>query len=179
MLSGQEFRQEQRRVMMGMVGAVLVSGVTVAAAIWAGPPELYASLSLADRLAIAIKTDLFVVAWLAVAIGNLARLRFFSSQDISGSANPDQSRSAREASAILQNTLEQVTLAVPAHLAIAAVMEENLIVLPVLAGLFGAGRLLFWIGYNRGAAARSFGFALTFYPSLGAMVFAAYLALAS
>ena len=42
-----------------------------------------------------------------------------------------------------------------------------------LAAMFGAGRLLFWWGYVRGAAARAFGFALTFYPSVGALGIAA------
>ncbi len=33
--------------------------------------------------------------------------------------------------------------------------------------LFGLGRLLFLLGYHRGAAARAFGFGLSFYPTVG------------
>jgi len=36
--------------------------------------------------------------------------------------------------------------------------------------LFSIGRLLFFAGYARGAAARSLGFALTFYPTVGLLV---------
>ena len=39
-------------------------------------------------------------------------------------------------------------------------------VVPVAAVLFVAGRILFARGYSDGAAARSLGFALTFYPSV-------------
>ena len=45
-----------------------------------------------------------------------------------------------------------------------------MVVLPGLVGLFCVGRASFWLGYRHGAAARAFGFALTFYPSVGACV---------
>jgi len=37
-------------------------------------------------------------------------------------------------------------------------------------GCFSLGRLLFFLGYLRGAAARSLGFTLTFYPTVGLLV---------
>jgi hypothetical protein len=42
--------------------------------------------------------------------------------------------------------------------------------IPALAGLFSVGRMLFWANYARGAAARAFGFALTFYASVAALL---------
>jgi hypothetical protein len=43
----------------------------------------------------------------------------------------------------------------------------------MLACLFCAGRLLFRLGYARGAAARALGFGPTFHPGLAAPVIAA------
>ncbi len=60
-------------------------------------------------------------------------------------------------------------LAFGSHLALAPQVPVRwMIVLPGLTGLFCVGRMLFWVSYRSGAAARSCGFALTFYPSLGA-----------
>jgi hypothetical protein len=37
-------------------------------------------------------------------------------------------------------------------------------------GLFSAGRLLFWMGYQHGAPRRALGFGLTFYPTIAALL---------
>ncbi|MGA2776038.1 MAG: hypothetical protein ABSF94_00665 [Steroidobacteraceae bacterium] len=42
--------------------------------------------------------------------------------------------------------------------------------MPILGGFFCIGRLWFWIGYQRGPAARAFGFAISFYPSVAALL---------
>lgn len=144
-----------------MAGALLVTVAIVAAALVLGPPA-----PLSQRLATAIMVDLTVVAWLAGGIANVARLRFFSPTDIAGSGRTDASTAVRDASAVLQNTLEQVALAVPVHIA-AAVMIERSATLSIALGLmFTIGRTAFWRGYSHGAQARAFGFAMTFYPTL-------------
>ena len=170
-MQGESFKQEQRGVAFGMGAAASLAIISLTAALVLSPSNANA-LPLPDRLKLALTCDLFVVVWLAIAIGNVARLRFFSAQDIAGSAFTEQSQRVRVASAFLQNTLEQVTLAVPVHLALACLVEGTTYVFPVLAALFSLGRLLFWIGYEHGARARAFGFALSFYPSLGALFFA-------
>src|SRR5208282_616348 len=81
------------------------------------------------------------------------------------------------AAALLQNTMEQVAIAVPAHFGLAIFYGGRPIMVPVLGGLFCLGRFLFWSGYARGAVGRAFGFALTFYPSVGALLLAIWLAL--
>jgi hypothetical protein len=126
--------------------------------------------ALGERLLIAAKTDLIVVLWLAIAISDVARRRFFSPLDIMGSSEATGSRQIRNASAFLQNTLEQVAVAVPAHFALAAFYPGSPAIVPALGGLFSLGRLLFWIGYPRGPVARAFGFAISFYPSIGALI---------
>jgi hypothetical protein len=150
-----------------MAAAALLAIIALSAALALSPSDTL--LPLTDRLKLALTCDLFVVVWLALAVGNVARLRFFSAEDIAGSALTQQSQRVRIASAVLQNTLEQVVLAIPTHLTLACLLEGYSYVFPVLVTLFGLGRLLFWLGYEHGAKARAFGFALTFYPSLGAL----------
>lgn len=165
------FRREQRRVAVSMALAVTITGVVLAlAAFWEpeGPAQ-----PVAERLQAALRADVFVVAWLAAAIGNVARLRFFSRDDIAGSGAGAGSQPVREAVAILQNTAEQVVLAVLTHLALAAILGRPTAMLVALAALFCAGRALFWAGYGRGAGGRALGFALTFYPSVAALGLAA------
>ncbi|MGO8855040.1 MAG: MAPEG family protein [Steroidobacteraceae bacterium] len=134
-------------------------------------------LATGQRLLIAAKTDLFVVLWLAIAISNVARLRFFSPIDIEGSGSGAGRQQIRIASAFLQNTLEQVCVAVPAHLALATFYAGSPAIVPVLGGLFCLGRLFFWIRYRHGPVGRAFGFALTFYPSVGALLLSVFLVL--
>ena len=152
-----------------MIGAVLV---TVAALLLLVALQPFAIPDLATpgaKLAYAARLDAPLLACLGVAIANVARLRFLSAMDISGSAQAKPSPAVLGAGAVLQNTLEQVVFAVGSHCALATQLPARwMVVLPGLAGLFCAGRALFWLGYRHGAAARAFGFGLTFYPTLGA-----------
>ncbi|CCD92503.1 conserved membrane hypothetical protein [Bradyrhizobium sp. ORS 375] len=168
------FRREQRQVAAGMAAAALTGIVAIGLALaHSGSPAQPA----AERLALALRLDLFVVVWLLAAIGNVARLRFFSVQDIAGAATTVASEAVRRGNAILQNTLEQVVLAVAVHLGLAATLADPAPLLTTLVALFGLGRLLFWLGYARGAAGRAFGFALTFYPTAFALLIGLFLVL--
>ncbi|MGJ4908155.1 MAPEG family protein [Bradyrhizobium sp. HKCCYLS2033] len=161
------FHREQTQVAAGMAAAALIAIAAIGVALWRGdgPAE-----PAAERLAIALRLDLFVIVWLLAAIGNVARLRFFSAQDIAGSATTVASDAVRRGNAILQNTLEQAALAVTVHLGLAATLPHPAPLLLTLVILFGLGRLLFWLGYAWGAAGRAFGFALTFYPTAFSLI---------
>lgn len=178
MSSGDGLLREQRCVGLGMVSAALLALLVLAALAWLRPFALPDLPTPEARLAFAMRADVLLFAWLGAAIANVARLRFFSEKDIGGSAQPPPSPAVLRASGILQNTLEQCVFAFGSHLALAAQIPNRwMTVLPGLAGLFCLGRALFWMGYRSGAAARAFGFALTFYPSLGACIVAAILLL--
>jgi len=100
----------------------------------------------------------------------LARGRFFSAADIGGSGFSEAGPRIAISSAVLQNTLEQALFAVVTHLVLASLLRgREMIVVPLLVGLFCAGRLAFWLGYKHGAGGRAFGFGLTFYPSVLAL----------
>lgn len=71
----------------------------------------------------------------------------------------------------LQNTQEQVLLAFIAHLVLALVVPVSILnIIPVLVVLFAFARLCFWIGYHISPAARAFGFATTFQPTVGVYI---------
>ena len=58
-------------------------------------------------------------------------------------------------------------LAIPVHMCWAATMPRAAqAAIPFAAMCFFVGRVLFVFGYARGAAARSMGFAMTFYPTV-------------
>ncbi|MCZ2996086.1 MAPEG family protein, partial [Acinetobacter baumannii] len=63
--------------------------------------------------------------------------------------------------AFLQNSLEQAVLASGAYLALITLLAGPALSLLVSAAvLFGIGRVTFFLGYQRGAPGRGFGFVL-------------------
>jgi hypothetical protein len=67
-------------------------------------------------------------------------------------------------------------LAVAAYMIWAAAMPHAwLRAVPIAASLFAVGRILFAIGYERGAPGRAMGFGLTAYPTFAMLVAAAIL----
>lgn len=168
MTAKHEFKDEQRGVALAMAGALMTTIVVlVIVAVTARTVDPVPPLA---RFQFALRVDLIVIAWLAAAIANVARLRFFSERDIAGSSAEAASDKVRLAGAILQNTFEQVGLAVVTHLIVAATFSRSSALIVVLACLFAVGRILFWAGYKHGAKGRAFGFALTFYPSALALL---------
>ncbi len=166
-------RSVARGMAAGAVFSALVLGIGYAAVTFpiGGPLP-----TLADRLGHALRADVFVWLWLVVAIGRVAKGRFFSPADIDGSGLTEASARVRIPAAILQNTLEQCVLAGAAHLALAATLRpREMVLVPLLVALFCIGRAAFWAGYANGAGARAFGFATTFYPSAFALLLAAVL----
>jgi hypothetical protein len=104
--------------------------------------------------------------------------RFLSPDAFDGTRTP-KSRFMEINIRVTQNTLEQVVLAVIAWVGLAFTLApERLGILPVLASLFGVGRLLFWVGYQIAPIARAIGFGLTAVPTAVAMLWLAWRAVA-
>jgi hypothetical protein len=157
---------EQRRVLRGMALALIVTFLVLGLGASLAWPLLPVLPRLEDRLAFTLRCDLFIVAWLAAGIAAVARGRFFSAADIQGSGFSAPGPLIAVAAAVLQNTLEQVVLALVVHLALASLLRgREMVLIPLLVALFCGGRLAFWIGYRRRAGNRALGFGLTFYPS--------------
>ena len=118
-------------------------------------------------------------SWLFVAVARLARHRFFEPADIDGALRPG-SLKARVLQAVAQNTLEQTVLAAIAYGAWLLIPHPALPLATAWAAVacLSVGRVLFFAGYERGAAFRALGFALTFYPTVGLMAVTAWTHLA-
>lgn len=169
---------KQIGVLKGMVAAALVTFIGFGFALFGLFSAPAFDLMFAERLRLALVCDAFVLAPLALSIGLLARHRFFTPEDIDGSGLTKGTQRASVLQAILQNTLEQTALAIGTHLVWAASMPASWFgAIPAAVAMFVIGRIAFSIGYSRGAPARAFGFALTFYPTL-LMLFSALLYLA-
>jgi hypothetical protein len=129
---------------------------------------------LASRLAYATSWLLAPALCLLAGIVSVAAQRFFVSEAIDGSRKP-HSRFLEINLRYNQNTLEQTVLAVCAWLGLAVVAPLNVVaIMPVLAALFVAGRVLFWVGYLVAPWARAFGFGLTFYPTAAILLWLAF-----
>jgi hypothetical protein len=170
-------RPEQKGVVRGIVPAAIFCALFLVVGYLAvPPPEIPTSEGAGARIAFALQADVFVFLCLVAAVGLVASLRFFSPQDIGGSARGDPGERIRVPLAFLQNTLEQCVLAVGAHLALAAVLRSpEMRLIPLLVALFVIGRATFWIGYRGNGLGRAFGFATTFYPTVFAYALAVVL----
>ena len=154
-----------------MGSAVLVATVVFAMAYALQWPDYSSQSSVAPRLKLAALAALAPTAVLFACIARLARHRFFTPQDIHGSALTEGTERARLLQALLQNTLEQTALAVPIYLAAALLFPARLLPLvAAAAALFVVGRIQFFRGYAGGAPSRAMGFGLTFYPSVALLV---------
>ncbi len=157
---------EERAIRRDTTIATAVTHAGFAAAFWLGPSLADLPVEVAERLAFVALVFAVPGFVLLVAIMMVSTTRRFSAKDIGGqAAGPPSERLAIKA-AFLQNTLEQVVLAAGFYFALAAVAGGAwLALLPVAAGLFVIGRVLFYRGYPRGAQGRSLGMGLTMMPA--------------
>ena len=158
----------QKGVLRGMAFAsVMTLGLFFAVVLIEPPfPPVPASTD-AGKLASVLAWDIIVLAVVVVQVGAIARHRFFTPADINGGGLTVGTTKARTMQSVLQKSVEQAFLAIGAHLVWAVSAPDKWRAwLPVAVALFVVGRVLFWRGYSKGAAARAFGFALTFYPTV-------------
>jgi hypothetical protein len=157
------FTRAQAGVAAGMAAGL---AVTVGLFLWPDPPAVPADPG--DRLSLWFALAAAAALWLLVAIGRLAGHRFFSPADIDGGGLGEGTARAKLLQSLIQNTLEQLVLALPAWgawLWLAPPAAGGRVLL--CAAAFALGRLLFYAGYARGAPFRALGFTLTFYPTVG------------
>lgn len=149
-----------------VAAAVLASRFIPSAALPADQP--------AARVAWALPWAILPLLALMVSIMRVANHRFSTPEDIDGSGLTVGSQKVQVLRAILQNTLEQSVLAVGGYLIGSVALPHGwLRVIPAAALLFVIGRILFTIGYARGAGGRALGFGLTAYPTFVLLVIVA------
>ncbi len=170
------FMVKKHKILTGMT----VGALATVALIFSGPVFNllpFQAQTMADRASIwAIASSITLVS-LAVSIGRLARHRFVEPRDMEPVSRKQTPR-ALTLSQQLQNTLEQAVLAIGVYSVWTALTPASWGIMPIAgAMLFSVGRLLFFLGYSKGAGERALGFALTFYPSLamlGCSIFAVF-----
>jgi len=146
-----------------IAAAVLASRLIPSAALPADQP--------AARMAWALPWAILPLLTLMVSIMRVANHRFATPEDIDGSGLTVGTQQIQILRAILQNTLEQSVLAVGGYLIGSVALPHGWLgVIPVAALLFAAGRILFALGYERGAGGRALGFGLTAYPTFVLLV---------
>ncbi|MEP3045434.1 MAG: MAPEG family protein [Roseibium sp.] len=162
-----QLSEKQSGVMKGMVSAMILALAALSAGAHFLSPIPPVANPASLRITFAVVSLVPVALCLMISIGLLARHRFFTPEDIDGSGLTEGTAQARTLQAVLQNTLEQSVLAALTYGCFAALAPLSVIgAVQAGAVLFIFGRLLFWKGYANGAAARAFGFALTFYPTV-------------
>lgn len=173
---------DQRGVIRyGLIGVAIAVGAGLPAYLWAPRDWLQLGVApdVAERLAFALKWDIPLLIWLAGCVRQVSSGRFRSPADIRGSAFSTPSQAIAIKRAVLQNSLEQTVLALGAHLALAATLRgQELILIPILVALYLVGRVWFALGYARGAPGRAGGMVLTAGPTFAALLLAGGLALA-
>ena len=150
-----------------MAAGLLISLIVVFGSVYFFPKAVEEVNELSQRVSTLGAVALWPCLVLVISIGRLAKHRFFSPEDIDGSALTNGTEKAKLLQSLLQNTLEQFCIALGAYAAWCFVMPINTLSAPVAcSAMFVLGRLLFFSTYKNGAAARALGFTLTFYPTV-------------
>ena len=161
---------DQRKVVAGVVAASMFSLAFFVVVFRLTEIDLMppGGIEMSWRLEYALKCDVFAALCLLAGVAMVGNRRFFLPDAIAGGSSPTIEIDLR----YLQNTLEQLVLAVVAHLALVTIVApESIRAVAVLVMLFVIGRVTFWIGYHRSGPARAFGFATTFYPTVAVYVY--------
>ena len=177
-MTPEELKTEQKKIVINalLAGAfcavVLIASYSILPSIFVFPTDL------AERIAFALKANLFVFAWVVLAVRMVSRVRFYSAEDNRGSAYTVPSEKIAVPRAFLQNTLEQAVIAAGAYVGLATLLSGNaLAVIPASVLLFGIGRITFLRGYPKGAGGRAFGIVTTVLPSAAGYVWGIWLVL--
>jgi len=161
---------EQKKVVAGVIAAVVFSLAFFEMVLKftnVGPTPS-GGIDVSTRLEYALKCEVFAAICLLAGVGKVGNRRFFTPEAISGDPAPSVEIDRR----YVQNTTEQLLLALIAHLALVLIVPaDSTRVVAILVMLFMIGRATFWIGYHISGPARAFGFATTFYPTIAAYVY--------
>ena len=160
-----------------MISGAAISLLLIAFGTLLNPFNFGSNLTLEAKFSVLFISYSLLAICLTFAI---AKHRFFSAQDIDGGGLSTGSERVVLLQSLLQNTLEQSFLATLVYAAWTILMPSTwLSVVPLAALTFFLGRVLFFIGYRRGAVGRALGFAICFYPSIVMLILICFVNLTS
>ncbi|MFA7555425.1 MAG: MAPEG family protein [Spongiibacteraceae bacterium] len=159
--------EKQNAVLKRMIFGMLIALSIVVMSSYLNPFGYRESISLTNKLNVLALSAIIPILLLAIAIGRVARHRFFTAEDIDGGGLSIGSEQAKVLQSQLQNTVEQTVLASLVYYAWSIIMPATFLsTIPIAALAFGLGRILFFAGYKKGAPSRAIGFTLSFYPTI-------------
>ena len=161
------YSKTQVQVFSKMITVGVICLVLYVIGVFYDPFSFPPGMDFVSRCELFLPFLLCLVTPLLVAIMRVAKYRFFHGDVINASSQlknkSDQNLMVLQS--ILTNTVEQVVLAVCVYLCwLAMAPSEDMSAICIASLAFFLGRVLFFIGYKKGAGARSAGFILTFYP---------------
>ncbi len=160
-------RDEQNGVVRHSLEALVFCAFVLWAVYSQAPRWFDLPIDQDSRLDLALGSVFVVLFWVLLGVILVSTGRFFSEQDISGSAFAPPSRDIAVKTAFLHNTLEQSVLAIGIYLVSAHWLPASeLALIPAAAIRFSIGRAAFRLGSLRGARGRSFGMATTMLPTM-------------
>lgn len=153
----------KRQIQAGMVAGALWGAIVVHIGVVHVDIPIF---SLSWTLAFAL---MLPGLFLAAVIGRLAHRRYGDEARAGGLA-PEPGEAAAIDGKVLQNSVEQMVLALATWPAIGYFLATDGPGVVLCLGIgFALARVAFWIGYHLSPPLRAFGFAATFYPTLMAL----------
>lgn len=166
------FRLEQKSALAQIAAANTASLAFIAGAFVLVPFDSSSLGSAAARIALTLRWEALAALTLGFGVSRVSLFRLFSARAIDGSAPTADERGLEIGRRYLQNTLEQLVLAVIAHLALATQLAPDAMrLIPILATWFVVARIAFFVGYHHSPTARVFGFAATWLPTLAVLIY--------
>ena len=165
MITFASLNQQQKFVVWSSTTAVIFSTVFVLIAYFLLPVSLPPLNTQEQRLIWTLQFQIFPAFMLLAGIVTVSFNRFiynFTNPLVGG-----ESTSMRVHQRYLSNTLEQTILFIVASLILSSFLDSHSIkLIPIFTILFVLGRIAFWWGYLQHPLNRSFGMAVTLYPTL-------------
>jgi len=165
---------DQRVVAIGAASGVIL----MAASVWmlaATLPTPDAAGALADRLAYALRANVFALLPLFIMIATVGNSRFLS--EAIDPTRHAESRAMEIDGRVVDNTLQQNFVFAIASLALSTLVpSQHLQVVWACAIVFVVARACFWLGYRLNPLHRAPGMAATAYLNLGMIAYVVFLA---
>ena len=164
-------RDAQRRVVAGMASGAIGSAAFLYLGYRFLPPFVPVLMEPIERVAYAIRWLVLPAGTLVLGVALVAAGRFFAPDAIDGN-EPTEGSTLDINVRFVTNTAEQLLLFAIALLALSVHLGGTAVrMIPLLTLWFSFARLAFLAGYHKSPIARAFGFAATFYPTVGALLY--------
>ena len=165
--------EERQKVKRRGAAGVAIAVISTVLGYYFAPFAVPGEDSLTARLVYTLRWQIFPLKTLMFAIGRVADTRMATAaiNPMSGKGEHLVEFQQR----FLRNTLEQLIVHVLGQLVLCTFLSsESIRIIPPMALLFVAGRILFWIGYRTDPLKRASGFAMNFPTAMVTVIYCAF-----